>query len=80
MFKRILMAFKFTPNCKEALKRAVQLAKAVGLAELSSETIILPLGTRARIQGFLLGDREGEALPDMGDLSMLARRLGGAFF
>ena len=27
MFKRILMAFKFTPNCKAALKKAVQLAK-----------------------------------------------------
>jgi nucleotide-binding universal stress UspA family protein len=27
MFKRILMAFKFTPNCKAVLKKAVQLAK-----------------------------------------------------
>ncbi len=59
---------------------AMQLAKAVGLAELHSETVVLPLGTRARVQGFLVGDREGEALPDMGDLAMLAKRLGGAFF
>lgn len=59
---------------------AVQLAKAVGLSVLPAETIVLPLGTRARVHGFLLGDREGEALPDMDDLSMLARRLGGAFF
>ena len=59
---------------------AVQLAKAVGLAELPSNTVVLPLGTRARVQGFLLGDLEGENLPDMADLSMLARRLGGAFF
>lgn len=59
---------------------AVQLAKAVGLERLSAESVVLPLGTRARIQGFLLGDLEGEALPDMGDLAMLARRLGGAFF
>lgn len=59
---------------------AVQLAKAVGLAELPSETVVLPLGTRARVQGFLVGDREGEVLPDVTDLSMLARRLGGAFF
>ena len=27
MFKRILMAYKFTPNCKAALKKAAQLAK-----------------------------------------------------
>ena len=27
MFKRILMAFKFTPNCKAALNKAVQMAK-----------------------------------------------------
>ncbi len=59
---------------------AMQLAKAVGLAELHFETVVLPLGTRAHVQGFLLGDREGEALPDMGDLAMLAKRLGGAFF
>lgn len=59
---------------------AGQLAKAVGLAELPSETVVLPLGTRARVHGFLLGDREGEALPDIDDLVMLAKRLGGAFF
>ena len=27
MFKRILMAFKFTPHCKAALEKALQLAK-----------------------------------------------------
>jgi hypothetical protein len=57
-----------------------QLAKAVGLADLPSDAVVLPLGTRAQVQGFLLGDREGDPLPDLSDLSMLARRLGGAFF
>lgn len=59
---------------------AVQLARAVGLAELPSETVVLPLGTRAHVHGFLVGDREGETLPNMDDLAMLAKRLGGAFF
>ncbi len=59
---------------------ALQLAKAVGLGKLPSQTVVLPLGTRVRVHGFLVGDREGEALPNMDDLSMLARRLGGAFF
>ncbi|MGA8282910.1 MAG: universal stress protein, partial [Desulfobacterales bacterium] len=27
MFKRILMAFKFTPNCRTALAKAAQMAK-----------------------------------------------------
>ncbi len=57
-----------------------QLAKAVGLVDLPSDAVVLPLGTRAHVLGFLLGDREGEPLPDLDDLSMLAKRLGGAFF
>ena len=59
---------------------AVKLARAVGVDQLPPQTVVLPLGTRARVHGFLVGDREGNELPDISDLVMLGRRLGGVFF
>lgn len=59
---------------------AVRVAQAVGLETFPSATVVLPLGNPGNIRGFLVGDRAGESLPDVGDLAMVARRLGGAFF
>lgn len=57
---------------------ARQLARMLGLDRLSPETAILPLGRRGAIEGLLVADRSGQPLPDLTELSLVARRLGGS--
>lgn len=54
-----------------------RLAEVLGLEELPSATAVVPLGAGASVTGLLVADREGEALPDLSELVVLAGRLGG---
>jgi len=54
-----------------------RLAELLGLEELPSATAVIPLGIGASVAGILVGDREGESLPDLSELVVLAGRLGG---
>jgi hypothetical protein len=54
-----------------------RLAEVLGLDELPSATAVIPLGVGASVVGVLVADREGEALPDLSELFVLAGRLGG---
>ena len=53
------------------------LAQVLGVSELPSATAVIPLGRSGAVVGLLVADREGEELPDMADLVLLAGRLGG---
>ena len=54
-----------------------RLAEVLGLDGLPSATAVIPLGVGASVAGVLVADREGEALPDLSELVVLAGRLGG---
>lgn len=56
---------------------AKQLARVLGVERLPAQTAVVPLGTCAAVGGVLVVDREGEALPDLRDLTLLACCLGG---
>ncbi len=56
---------------------AHQLARTLGVDRLPAQTAVLPLGTCAAVGAVLVLDREGEALPDLRDLTLLACCLGG---
>ena len=53
------------------------LAQVLGIQELPESTAVIPLGRCGAVVGVLVADREGEELPDMADLVLLAGRLGG---
>jgi hypothetical protein len=53
------------------------LAGVLGIQELPAATALIPLGRCGSVVGVLVADREGEELPDVGDLVLLVGRLGG---
>ncbi len=56
---------------------ALHLARVLGVAQLAPATAVIPLGRGTAISGVLIADREGRPLPDLGELVLLACRLGG---
>jgi hypothetical protein len=56
----------------------LNLAQVCGVAEMPQETALIPLGKFGKIAGVLVADREGEELPNLDELVVLAGRLGGA--
>jgi hypothetical protein len=54
------------------------LAEVCGVNELPAQTALIPLGRLNAVAGVLVADREGEVLPDLDELVVLAGRLGGA--
>ena len=56
---------------------SLQLARVVGVPRLRSATALIPLGSGGSIVGVLVGDRGDHDLPELGELVLLARRLGG---
>lgn len=57
---------------------ARRLAEVCGVAELPAATALIPLGRFGSVAGMLVADREGDGLPDLDELVVLAGRLGGA--
>lgn len=57
---------------------ALRLAEVCGLADLPARTALIPLGRFGSVSGMLVADREGDSLPDLEELVVLAGRLGGA--
>jgi hypothetical protein len=56
---------------------ARQLARVLGIDNLSKQTAVIPLGAGTLVGGLLVVDREGQPLPDLRDLALLACCLGG---
>ncbi len=59
---------------------ALQLARVLGLGILPESTAILPLCSGASVVGCLVGDADGQPLPELGELALFARRIGGVLF
>ena len=57
---------------------ARRLAEMCGVDELPKRTVVIPLGRFGSVVGVLVADREGDVLPDLDELVVLAGRLGGA--
>jgi hypothetical protein len=57
---------------------ARRLAGVCGVAGLPAATALIPLGRFGSVAGVLVADREGDGLPDLEELVVLAGRLGGA--
>jgi len=56
---------------------AKQLARVLGIEILPSHLAVVPLGTGSSVGGLLIVDREGESLPSLRDIALLACCLGG---
>jgi hypothetical protein len=79
LLERIINAGDAVYEIEASGRGAEQLAKVLGVKGLPAVTAVIPMGTRMGVNGILVGDREGQALPDLYDLTMFARRLGGVF-
>ncbi len=56
---------------------AIQLAQVLGVDRLPAETAVIPLGAGAGVVGLLVADRDGEPLPELREITLLACCLGG---
>jgi hypothetical protein len=57
---------------------ARKLASILGIDRLPRQTAVIPLAAGAAVVGLLIADREGEPLPALRELTVLACCLGGA--
>lgn len=77
ILERVIRSSEPTMGIDPAAGGSHRLAEVLGLEELPSATAVVPLGVGAAVTGVLVADREGEALPDLSELVVLAGRLGG---
>ena len=77
IFELVIRSNSPTLGLDPAAGGSHRLAELLGLEELPSATAVIPLGVGASVAGILVGDREGESLPDLSELVVLAGRLGG---
>jgi len=56
---------------------AGQLARVLGVERLPEQTAVIPLGAGAAVVGLLVADREGEPLPELREITLLALCFGG---
>jgi hypothetical protein len=78
LLERVIRSGEPTMGIDSAAGGSHHLAEVLGLAELPSATALIPLGGGATVAGMLVADREGQPLPDLSELVVLAGRLGGA--
>ena len=77
ILERVIRSSNPTEGIDPTAGGSHRLAEVLGLDELPSATAVIPLGIGASVAGVLVADREGEALPDLSELIVLAGRLGG---
>lgn len=77
LLERVVRSGKAAMGIEEGSGAALQLAKVLGLDRLPAETAIIPLGAGAAVVGLLVADREGEPLPELREITLLAGCLGG---
>jgi len=77
IFERVIRSSNPTMDIDPTAGGSHRLAELLGLEELPSATAVIPLGVGASVAGILVADREGESLPDLSELVVLAGRLGG---
>lgn len=77
ILERVIRSSQPTIGIDPTAESSHRLAEVLGLEELPSATAVVPLGIGASVTGLLVADREGEVLPDLSELVVLAGRLGG---
>ncbi len=77
VFERVVRSGQPTVGIDPAAVGSKRIAEGLALDQLPSATAVIPLGVGAAVTGLLIGDREGEPLPDLSELVVLASRLGG---
>ncbi len=77
ILERVIRSSRPTVGIDPTAGGSHRLAEVLGLDELPSATAVIPLGVGASVAGVLVADREGETLPDLSELVVLAGRLGG---
>lgn len=77
LLERVVRAGESALGLDPEAPGSVQLAALLGVDRLPQHTAVVPLGSGGSIAGLLVGDCSGDQLPDLRELSLLARRLGG---
>jgi hypothetical protein len=77
ILERVIRSGRPTVGIDSTAGGSHRLAELLGLDGLPSATAVIPLGFGVSVAGILVADREGEPLPDLSDLVVLAGRLGG---
>ena len=77
ILERVIRSSEPTMGLDPSTGGSHRLAEVLGIDELPSATAVIPLGVGAAVTGVLVADREGESLPDLSELVVLAGRLGG---
>jgi hypothetical protein len=78
LLERVVRSGETTSETDPDSAAARQLARVLGLERLAVGTAIIPLGTGHAVGGLLVVDHEGDPLPEISGLALIARRLGGA--
>ncbi len=78
LLERVVRSGETTMEPDPDSAAARQLARVLGLEQLAPGTAIIPLGTGHAVGGLLVVDHEGDPLPEISGLALIARRLGGA--
>jgi hypothetical protein len=77
LLERVVRSGQPTVGIEPTAGGSQRVAEGLGLDLLPSATAVIPLGVGASVTGLLVADREGEPLPDLAELVVLAGRLGG---
>ncbi len=77
LLERTIRSGEATVGVEPSSPAAEQLAHVLGIATLPAETAVIPLGMGATVVGLLVADREGEPLPELREITLLACCLGG---
>ncbi|MEJ2189204.1 MAG: hypothetical protein P8Y93_07250 [Acidobacteriota bacterium] len=77
LLERVIRSGEALTEIEPVAGGALRLARVLGVAELPEATAVIPLGRGSSAAGLLVADREGESLPDLAELILLAGRLGG---
>jgi hypothetical protein len=75
--ERVVRTGEATAGVNPDSGAALQLARVLGIDRLEDQTAVIPLGTAAHVVGLLVADREGQPLPDLKEITVLALCLGG---
>lgn len=77
ILERVIRSNEPTVGIDPAAEGSQRLAGVLGIDQLPSATAVIPIGVGGSVTGVLVADREGETLPDLSELIVLAGRLGG---
>ena len=77
LLERVIRSGEAFTTIEPGTSGSNHLAGILGIQELPAATALIPLGRCGSVVGVLVADREGEELPDVGDLVLLVGRLGG---